>query len=109
MWSVFASATLVKGGRAQPLSPPGPNLSAMDDPSNFIGDFPAATFAILAFCAACGHSGPLDRAKVPTGASIEDLPAKLRCSHCGAREASIRIVYAGAGGFRYGGMSPTSK
>ncbi len=103
---MFASATLVKGERAQPLSPRGPILSAMDDPSNFIGDFPAAIFAILAFCDACEHSGLRDRAKVPTGASIQDLTAKLHCSPCGAREASIRIVYAGAGGFHYGGMSP---
>ena len=35
-------------------------LSAMDSSDNRLEDFPAATFALLAFCDACGHQAPLD-------------------------------------------------
>jgi len=52
------------------------------------------------FCDACGHRSPLDRAKVPDGTTIQELVRRLRCGACGARTASIRIVYTGAGGFK---------
>jgi len=49
-----------------------------------------------------------------TGNTLDDFPAgaftillrMLHCSACGSREASIRIVYTGAGGFEYGGRRP---
>ena len=65
-------------------------------------DFPAGEFTIIAFCDACAHSGPLDRSKVPERSSVPGLAKRLCCSACGAREASLRIVYTGAGGFHYG-------
>jgi hypothetical protein len=74
----------------------------MDGPSNFVDDFPAATFTILAFCDACGHQAPLERAMVPAGVTIQGLRQRLRCSTCGSHEVSLRILYTGAGGFRYG-------
>jgi len=60
----------------------------------------------LVFCDACGHRSPLDRSKVPDGRTVQELVQLLRCSICGAREASFRIVYTGAGGFEYGGKRP---
>lgn len=76
---------------------------------NTLDDFPAEAFTIFAFCDACGHSDPLDHAKVPDGTSIQDLSHKLRCTACGSRETSIRILYTGAGGFRYGERSTISR
>jgi len=71
--------------------------------SNRLDDFPAEDFEILVFCEACGHRAPLDRSKVPDDLTIQEL--WLRCASCGSREASIRIVYTGAGGFHHGGGS----
>jgi hypothetical protein len=76
--------------------------------SNTLADFPAETFAILAFCERCGRQGRLDRAKVPAGVTVQELRERLRCSGCGSHTGSIRIVYMGAGGFRYGGGSSIS-
>ena len=73
---------------------------------NSLDDFPAGAFTILVFCEACGHRSPLDRSRVPDGRTVQELVRLLRCGTCGAREASIRIVYTGAGGFEYGGRSP---
>ena len=98
---VLASATLVTGGRAQPLSLRDPMLSAMDAPDNRLDDFPPETFTVLAFCGTCGHQAPLDRARVPAGVSVQRLRGRLRCSACGSHETQIRILYTGAGGFRY--------
>lgn len=92
----------VCGDQALVLSPSAPILSAMDDPSNFIDDFPATTFTILAFCAACGHQAPLERTKIPPGITIQALRYRLRRSACGSRETSLCILYTGAGRFRYG-------
>ena len=69
---------------------------------NTLDDFPAGAFTIIAFCDACGHIGPLDRSKVPECARVQGLVKRLCCPACGAREASLRIVYTGAGGFHYG-------
>ena len=69
---------------------------------NALEDFPAEVFRILVFCEACGRQAPLDRMKVPAGVSVQGLRGRLRCSSCGSRESSLRIVYTGAGGFRYG-------
>ena len=74
----------------------------MDTPANSLDDFPAETFSILAFCNACDHRASLDRTRVPPGITVQPLRGRLRCSACGHRGASIRIVYTGAGGFRYG-------
>ena len=79
------------------------NLDSMTTPGNYLDDFPAETFTILVFCGACGRQTPLDRAKVPEGLAVQALASRLRCSGCGSREASIRIVYTGAGGFHHGG------
>jgi hypothetical protein len=68
---------------------------------NALSDFPPAAFSIMTFCESCGHQGPLDRAKVPPGVTVQQLPALLRCSKCGAKAGSIRIVYTGAGGFAH--------
>jgi hypothetical protein len=69
---------------------------------NLPQDFPADQFAIVAFCAACGRSAVLERARIPAGLTVQALPARLRCRACGSRDASIRIIYTGAGGFQYG-------
>lgn len=69
---------------------------------NLPEDFPPESFALIAFCEACGHQAPLDRVRVPPGVTVQDLPARLRCSGCHCRSCSLRIVYTGAGGFRYG-------
>lgn len=73
----------------------------MSDAGNTLDEFPPEAFTILVFCDTCGHSGPLDRAKVPAGLYVQELQGKLRCSACGSREASMRLVYTGAGGFHY--------
>jgi hypothetical protein len=78
----------------------------MNTAGNTLDDFPAETFTVFVYCDACDRSGPLDRAKVPTGMTIQHLIKALRCSRCGPCEASIRIVYTGAGGFAYGGKHP---
>ena len=69
---------------------------------NLPQDFPPGQFAIVAFCATCGRSTDLDRVRIPAGLTVQALPARLRCTICGSRDASIRIVYTGAGGFQYG-------
>ena len=75
----------------------------MTETGNTLDDFPAETFTILVFCDACDHTSQLDRSKVPDGLTVQELVKKLRCSVCGLRKASIRIVYTGTGDFRYGG------
>jgi hypothetical protein len=45
----------------------------MSDTTNTLDDFPAESFTILAFCDTCGHSTPLDRAKVPEGLPVDTL------------------------------------
>jgi hypothetical protein len=80
----------------------------MSGRGNTLDDFPADAFAIIAFCDACGRSRPLERGALPEGLTIADLRRRLRCAACGSRETSIRIVYAAAGGFRYGERPPTS-
>ncbi len=76
---------------------------SMNTTGNTLDDFPAEAFTILVFCDVCDRSVPLDRTKVPDGLTVQELVKKLRCSSCGSRKASIRIVYTGAGGFRYSG------
>jgi hypothetical protein len=86
-------------------------LSAMDSPNNHLDDFPTKTFTVLAFCDTCGHQAPLDRTRVPAGVTVQAVRMRLRCSACGSQATSLRILYTGAGGFRYGGatavMAPT--
>jgi DNA-directed RNA polymerase subunit RPC12/RpoP len=74
----------------------------MRQASNSVDDFPATAFSILAFCERCGRRAALDRENLPPKVTIEALRRRLRCTGCGSRETSIRIVYVGAGGFRYG-------
>jgi hypothetical protein len=71
----------------------------MPEPANTPDDFPPGQFELFAFCDACGHSAPIDRARIP--ATIPGLPARLRCTACGGRSCSIRIVYTGAGGYSH--------
>jgi hypothetical protein len=78
----------------------------MNAAGNTLADFPAETFTIYVYCDACERRGPLDRAKVPTGMTIQHLVKALRCSRCGSHEASTRIVYTGADGFAYGDKHP---
>ena len=68
---------------------------------NRLCEFQAPAFAIRLFCDACGHQADLDRSKVPEAITIPELTRRLRCSACGERECSIRIIYAGAGGFSH--------
>ena len=77
-------------------------LLDMPEPDNTLADFPAETFTIMVFCDKCGHSSALAREKVPTKITVRNLGTLLRCSCCGSREASVRIIYSAAGGFRYG-------
>ncbi len=75
----------------------------MPDPAgNTLSDFPPEDFTILAFCESCGHQAAVDRATFPEKQIIQDLPGRLRCSICAARECSIRIVFSGAGEYRGG-------
>ncbi len=73
---------------------------------NTLDDFPAGAFTILVFCVACEHKSPLDCSKMPDGRTVQEIVKALRCSSCRSREASIRILYTGADGFEYGGMTP---
>lgn len=77
--------------------------------ANTLTDFPAEAFTILAFCDACGRQMTLDRGTLPQGLTINDLRHRLRCAACGSRETSIRILYTGASGFRYGERSTISR
>ena len=73
----------------------------MPEPANTPDDFPPEQFDLIAFCDACGHSAPIDRARIPPRLTIPELPARLRCTACGGRSCSIRIVYTGAGGYSH--------
>ena len=70
--------------------------------ANPLDDFPPASFTIIAFCEACGHSAAVDRSRLPPSLSTQSLASHLRCRECGVRSATIRIVYTGAGGFHVG-------
>lgn len=70
--------------------------------ANPLADFPPESFTILAFCEACGHSAAVDRSRLPPGLNTQSLASRLRCRECGARSATIRVVYTGAGGFHVG-------
>jgi len=65
-------------------------------PANSPDAFPPAQFDLIAFCDDCGHSAPIDRVRIPPGLTIPELPARLRCTACGGRACSMRIVYTGA-------------
>ena len=82
-------------------------LSTMDSAHNSLDEFPAGTFTILAFCDTCGHQARLDQTRVPAGTTVQALRMRLRCSACGSHATSMRIVYTGAGGFRYGDAAAT--
>ena len=68
---------------------------------NQLSDFPPDQFTISLFCDACDHQADLDREKVPDGMTIQELRQHLRCTECGSRDCSLRIIYSGAGGFRH--------
>ena len=78
----------------------------MNAAGNTLDELPVETFTIFVYCNACDRSGPLDRATAPTGMTIQHLIKALRCSRCGSREASIRVVYTGADGFAYADKDP---
>jgi hypothetical protein len=75
-------------------------MAAVD---NVPDDFPAERFSVFAFCERCHHYAAIDRARIPAGATMSRVRTLLRCSACGSREAALRIVYPGAGGFRHDG------
>jgi hypothetical protein len=76
---------------------------------NTLADFPPDQFTIWAICNACGYQVALEREGLPEGLVVQELPRRLRCGSCGGRDCGIRIVYSGAGGFRYGrGADPES-
>jgi hypothetical protein len=75
--------------------------------TNVHEDFPPESFALIAFCETCGHQATLERGRLPPGVIVQDLPKRLRCSRCQARAGTLRIVYVGAGGFRYGAGAVT--
>lgn len=64
---------------------------------NTFSDFPPDQFEIIAFCESCGHRAVLDRSAFPEEQIVQELTGRLRCSACGSRECSIRIVFTGAG------------
>ncbi|MBK1632653.1 hypothetical protein CKO31_18275 [Thiohalocapsa halophila] len=72
---------------------------------NLPDDFPPERFALMAFCEGCGHSAALDRASLPPGLTVQAIPARLRCTACGRRPGTLRVVYTGAGGFKYAGAA----
>ncbi len=66
-----------------------------EPPGNTFSDFPPDQFEIMAFCESCGHQGAVDRSSVPEDSVVQDLAKRLRCSACGSRDCSIRIVFTG--------------
>jgi ribosomal protein S14 len=75
-------------------------------PANRLCDFPPDQFSIAVTCEHCGRDHWLDRSTVPEEVTIPALRSRLRCQACGRKEASIRIVYVAAGGFRVGYEAP---
>ena len=73
---------------------------AIPESANTPDASPPEQFELIAFCEGCGHSAPFDGARIPPGLTIPELPARLRCTACGGRACSIRIVYTGPGGYR---------
>jgi len=96
---VWATRSRKRAG--SPVEPRGRYPRIMS--SNRLDEFPVEAFEILVFCEVCDHRAPLDRSKVPEDVTIQELRIRSRCASCGSREASIRIVYTGAGGFHHGG------
>jgi hypothetical protein len=47
---------------------------------NALSAFPPDSFIIVTFFESCGHQGSLDRAEVPEGVTVQQLPKLLRCS-----------------------------
>lgn len=68
---------------------------------NLVTDFPPPMFAIRLFCDSCGHQADLDRSRVPESLAVPELTKRLRCARCGSRRSSIRIIFAGAGGYSH--------
>jgi hypothetical protein len=67
---------------------------------NVLSEFPPDQFTISLFCESCDHQAILDREKVPDAMTVHELRKHLRCTACGSRNCSIRIIHTGAGGFR---------
>jgi len=68
---------------------------------NRLSDFPPDEFTIVVFCDSCDHSSDLNREKVPESMTTPEIRQHLRCSECGSRECSLRMIYSGVGGFRH--------
>ena len=47
--------------------------------TNVPEDFPPEFFALIAFCESCGHQSTLERSRLPSGVTVQDLAKRLRC------------------------------
>ena len=74
----------------------------MTGSANILADFPTDQFDIYGYCESCGHSGKIDRTKLPGDLSMDALDTQMICSACGGRKFGVRIVYKGAGEYHYG-------
>ena len=81
-----------------------PDPGPAGPPGNLPDHFPPERFDLVAFCEGCGHSAVLDRAALPPGVTVQQIPPRLKCSACGRRPGSLRIIYTGAGGFAHSGV-----
>ena len=68
---------------------------------NRLADFPPDRFAIMAYCT-CGHSPRIDCQVFPPDTLVNSLRPRLVCWACGRRDPGVRILWSGAGGFKYG-------
>lgn len=70
----------------------------MPAPGNPLADFPADSFAILAFCETCGRQSRIDRTRVPANVTVEELRGRLRVqaarAEATAHEAMVRAQAA---------------
>jgi hypothetical protein len=49
----------------------------MAERENVPDDFPPAQFTLFAFCEACRHHAPIERARIPVGVSVGGLKREV--------------------------------
>jgi hypothetical protein len=70
----------------------------MPESANTPDDFPVEQFDLVAFCDACGHSAAIDRARIPPGLPIPELPeCRLLRHREWVAEESANVARAGTG------------